>query len=210
MKNTMRIFIGLALIVLLAGGAYFGAQALARLGNGSEVVSSPGSAVTNPNTNDGLDGMVMEGNEGELAENGGTIEMPLESATELPESEPEAVGFVLEREDDTFTIGTGEPKISVEMNDDGTPNINISGTEGPSVEVVITRDTQIFEDVTDPTAMFSGESESLQQEVKLVDSLEDVDTNDATMIVWGTKRGERVIADVVVVIPSLMVEADQR
>ena len=133
------------------------------------------------------------------------MEIAVENAAELPDRDPDTAGFVLQREDDTFLIGTGEPKISVEMNDDGMPNISINGTEGPTVEVVITRDTQLFEDVSDPTAFFSGENDSFQQEVRLIDSLDDVAIDDATMMVWGTKRGERIVADVVVVTPTFAV-----
>jgi hypothetical protein len=129
---------------------------------------------------------------------GQVVEIDVENAAELPDRDPDASGFVLQREDDTFLIGTGEPKITVEMNDDGTPNISIKGTEGPAIEVVITRDTQLFEDASDVTALFSGESNTFQQEVRQIDSLDDVAEN-ATMQVWGTKRGERIVADVVVV-----------
>ena len=86
------------------------------------------------------------------------------------------------------------------MNDDGTPNIRIKSTEGPTIEVVITRDTQLLEDASDMTALATGSGGSMQQEVKPIDSLDDL-AQDAQMMVWGTKRGERVVADVVLVIP---------
>jgi hypothetical protein len=70
--------------------------------------------------------------------------------------------------------------------------------------VVITRDTQLFEDASDMTALFSGESDAFQQEVKQIDSLDDV-TENVTMLVWGTKRGERIVADVVLVVPPFAV-----
>jgi hypothetical protein len=70
--------------------------------------------------------------------------------------------------------------------------------------VVITRDTQLFEDASDVTALFSGESDTFQQEVEQIDSLDDVAEN-ATMLVWGPKRGERIVADVVLVVPSFAV-----
>ena len=204
MKNTKWIVIGIGigLVVLLAAGAYFGAQALNSPGRGEE------TAVSSPNTNDGLSGVVLDQSEAPLLEEGTSgqmVEMAGEIAAELPDKNPDTAGFVLQREDDTLLIGTGEPKISVEMNDDGMPNISINGTEGPAVEVVITRDTRLFEDVTDPTAFFSGENDSFQQEVKLIDSLDDVAINDASLMVWGTKRGERIVADVVVVTPPFAV-----
>jgi hypothetical protein len=202
MKYAKWIMIGIGVIVLLAGGAYFGAQTLASRETEEK------TAVANPNTDDGLSGIILDQIEGQLPENGMSqqrIEIAFENAAELPDRDPDTAGFVLQREDDTFVIGTGEPKISLLMNDDGTPNISIDGTEGPTVEVVITRDTQIFEDVSDPPAFFSGESDSFQQEVKLIDSLDDVAIDDATMMVWGTKRGERIIADVVVVITTIAV-----
>ncbi len=204
MKNAKWTLVGIGLLMLLAGGAYFGAQALANREDARE------AAVVDPNTNGGLSDMILDQSEEGLFENspsGQMIEMEIENAAELPDSEPETAGFILEREDDTLLIGTGEPKISLKINDDGTPNISIDGTEGPSVEVVITHNTKIFEDVSDPTAMFSGESDSFQQEVKLVDSLDDMTVNDATVMVWGTKRGERIIADVVLVTPPMVVSS---
>lgn len=201
MKNAKWIVIGIGLIVLLAGGAYYGAQTLASQGRGEETV------IANPTSNDGLSGVVLDQSEGQLPENGMSgqmMEIAVENAAELPDREPDTAGFVLQREDDTFLIGTGEPKISVEMNDDGTPNISINGTEGPTVEVVITRDTQLFEDASDVTALLSGESATFQQQVKQIDSLDDVPEN-VTMQVWGTKRGERIVADVVVVTPPFAV-----
>lgn len=201
MNNTRWIILGIGLVLLLAGGAYFGAQALASQGTGEE------TAVSFPNTNDGLSGLVMDQGEGQSPEEGTSgqmMEIAVENAAELPDRDPDASGIVLQREDDTFLIGTGEPKISVAMNDDGTPNISIDGTEGPAVEVVITRDTQLFEDATDVTALFSGESDTFQQEVEQIDSLDDVAEN-ATMLVWGPKRGERIVADVVLVVPSFAV-----
>jgi len=203
-KNAKWILVGIGLLILLTGGAYFGAQALANREDARE------AAVVDPNTNGGLSDMILDQSEEGLFENspsGQMIEMEIENAAELPDSEPETAGFILEREDDTLLIGTGEPKISLKINDDGTPNISIDGTEGPSVEVVITHNTKIFEDVSDPTAMFSGESDSFQQEVKLVDSLDDMTVNDATVMVWRTKRGERIIADVVVVTPLIAVSS---
>jgi hypothetical protein len=196
MKNAKWIIVGIGLLMLLAGGAYFGAQALENREDAGE------TDVVDPNTNGGLSDMILDqGEEGLFANSssGQMIEIEIDNAAELPDREPETAGFILEREDDTLLIGTGEPKISLKINDDGTPNIGIDGTEGPSVEVVITHNTRVFEDVSDPTAMFSGESDAFQQEVKLVDSLDDMTVNDATVMVWGTKRGERIIADVVVV-----------
>jgi hypothetical protein len=200
MGNAKWIIVGIGLLVLLAGGAYFGAQALVSRGTEEE------TAIASSNTNDGLSGIVLDQSEGQTPENGKSgqmMEIAVENAAELPERDPDTAGFVLQREDDTFLIGTGEPKISVEMNEDGTPNFSINGTEGPTVEVVITRDTQLFEDASDVTALFSGESDTFQQEVKQIDSLDDVKEN-TTMQVWGTKRGERIVADVVVVTPPLV------
>jgi len=204
MKSAKWIIVGIGLLILLASGAYFGAQSLANREDGGE------TAGVNPNTNSGLSDMILDQSEEGLFGSGSSgqmIEMEIDHAAELPDSEPETAGFILEREDDTLLIGTGEPKISMEINDDGMPNINIDGTEGPSVEVVITHKTKIFEDVSDPTAIFSGESDSFQQEVRLVDSLDDMTVNDATVMVWGTKRGERIIADVVVVTPPIVLSS---
>jgi hypothetical protein len=197
MKNAKWIMIGFVLAILLAGGAYFGTQALARGGDGEE------TAAISPNTDDGLSGLVMAGDENGMPESGVASRVEIEPAAGVPETEPEVFGFILQREDDTFLIGTGKPKISMELNDDGTPNIRIKSTEGPTIEVVVTRDTQLLEDASDMTALAIGDGGSMQQEVKSIDSLDDL-AKDGQMMVWGTKRGERVVADVVLVIPPFV------
>jgi hypothetical protein len=202
MKNTKWLLIGIGLLILLAGGAYFGAQALVEQGEGGE------TADLNPNINAGLSGLNLEKSEDDPIDIGSgqmqKIAIEVNPAAELPESEEDAYGFVLRREDDRFLIGTGMPKMELQKNDDGTMNMVVTGTEGPSYEVVVTRDTQLFLDVSDMTALIDGEGGgSMQREVKPLDSLDDID-QDTQLQVWGTKRGERIVADVLVVIQPLM------
>jgi hypothetical protein len=200
MKNIKWVLIGIGLLILLAGGAYFGAQALVEQGEEGE------TADLNPNINAGLSGLNLDQSQDDLLEmgSGQAIEMEVNPASGLPERESDAFGFVLQREDDTFLIGTGMPKMDLQENDDGTMNMVVTGTEGPSYEVVVTRDTQLFEDVSDMTALITGEGGgSMQQEVKPLNSLDDIE-QDSQLQVWGTKRGERIIAEVLVVIPPFV------
>ena len=202
MKNAKWLLIGIGLLILLASGAYFGAQALVAQGEGGE------TADLNPNINAGLSGLNLEQSEDDPIDIGSgqrqKMEIEVNPAAELPESEADAYGFVLQREDDKFLIGTGMPKMELQKNDDGTMNMVVTGTEGPSYEVVVTRDTQLFMDVSDMTALINGEGGgSIQREVKTLDSLDDIN-QDTQLQVWGTKRGERIVADVLVVIQPLM------
>ena len=75
----------------------------------------------------------------------------------------------------------------------------IPSTDGPQLEVVITPDTIIYRDVTDltiPPDQESGEREIVQQ-VRQVESSDDVNGN-LELEVWGERRGDRIVATVLV------------
>jgi hypothetical protein len=82
----------------------------------------------------------------------------------------------------------------------GEQKVNL-GHSGPEIEVVVSRDTIVYRDETEmptanPETMKSGE-QTIQQVIRPVDSLDEIGQN-AELQVWGTKRGDRVVAEVVV------------
>jgi hypothetical protein len=71
---------------------------------------------------------------------------------------------------------------------------------GPEVEVVVTQDTIFYEDITKVNfAASEGESkeQTVQQEVRQVDPPSDL-AQGASVLVWGERHGDRVVATVVV------------
>ena len=113
-------------------------------------------------------------------------------APELPTIQADVRGVFLSRSGETFTIGTGNVGLTVMGNGSGavTPSVNY---DGPTYQVVVTKDTQIYKDTTqlDP-----GNTGPIQQTVApgTLDNL-----NSVTMIaVWGKKTGDRYIADIIV------------
>ena len=91
-------------------------------------------------------------------------------------------------------------EVMVEVDDTGEREVSFEHS-GPEVEVVVSRDTILYQDVTryvpdDPAARKSSER-TVQQVVKPIDSLEEIGQN-AEMEVWGERRGDRIVAEVVV------------
>ena len=187
MKRTILVAGGVAILVaLLAGAAYVGAQMLG---------SSPGTAA-----DDGSGGRVME----LIADVGSgpvSLKIRIEPAPELPDRPAAAAGVFVRRQDNSVFVGTGNIELDVEVNGNtGERTVNL-GHSGPVIEVVVSRDTIVYRDETemptaDPETLKSGE-QTIQQVIRAVDSLEEAGQN-TELQVWGTKRGDRVVAEVIV------------
>jgi hypothetical protein len=65
--------------------------------------------------------------------------------------------------------------------------------EYPMVEILITRDTLIYKDVTDLSNTNQG---GVAQQVVVVGTIEEI-TKGSSIVVWGEKRGERILAEVI-------------
>ena len=63
--------------------------------------------------------------------------------------------------------------------------------KGPKVEVVVTNETMVYRETTQPP---SGQNETIQQTVA-EGTLDDLNS-DSMIRVWGRKSGDRIIADV--------------
>jgi hypothetical protein len=186
MKGRILIAGGVVLIVaLLAGAAFVGARML--------TAPDETTAAT------GASGRVME----IVTDDGSgpvSLRIIIEPAPELPDRPSEASGIFLRRQDDSIFVGTGGIELDVEVKDGSEPVISLS-SDGPEVEVIVTRDTAIYSDETDIhgdglTSRESGEK-TIQQVIKLADSLDEVGPN-TELQVWGERRGDRVVAEVLV------------
>lgn len=122
-----------------------------------------------------------------------------EPAEELPDRPADTGGAFLRREDDSIFVGTGNIELEVEVNTaTGVDEVNLS-SDGPEVEVVVTRDTILYEDITDMDEAFAdGESgdKILQQRLR-PGSLEEIGEN-MEIQAWGRLQGDRIIAEVLV------------
>lgn len=73
------------------------------------------------------------------------------------------------------------------------------GNDGPQLEVLPTRNTRLYQDDTDVTGQMpaeSGEVQIVQQVRPAADS--GAIAEDMVVQVWGERRGERIVADVLV------------
>jgi hypothetical protein len=168
---------GVALVVLLAGGAYMGGRLLAQ---------QPQAAGS-----DGGMGLSIAGGSGGPR----SFKMSKEPAPELPQTPADAQGIFVRSEDRSIFIGTGQVTMMAKASPGQAPQTS-SDYDGPVVEVVINQDTTIYRDTTKlPETAPSGDIE-VQQTVG-PGSIDEIGEN-SMLQVWGNKTGDRVVAQVVV------------
>jgi hypothetical protein len=102
--------------------------------------------------------------------------------TEVPQTLPDMVGPVVTIQDQDFTVQS-QSKGSVEQN-------------GPRTDIVIAADTRVYQDITsrDTSSVVNGKLQMrvapyAHNQIKVGDLL----------MVWGNQRGERLVADAVIV-----------
>jgi len=192
MNRSIVLIGGLVIIVvvLLAGGAYTAVQLLAEPEEETAVASSGGGRVMQS---------VQVANDGAPV----SVKTTILPAAELPDEESTAFGIVLSRQDDTLALGTGAIDLNVDVEVDGNSGQEttsvVPSTNGPELEVVLTRDTIFYRDVTDvvgQTPNESGEITIMQEIRPVTDSNELQEKMEAE--VWGRRSGDRITAEVVV------------
>ena len=112
---------------------------------------------------------------------------PVERPEELPDEEPDVCGVVTRRDGNSLFLGTGS--YSVGVGEDGVTELDYSG---PEVEVVVTHDTEIYEE----TIELDFEADTMQRTLEPA-TLDDI-VQATSVQVWGEKRGDRVTARVLV------------
>jgi hypothetical protein len=121
-------------------------------------------------------------------------------AKELPTTQPTLMGPFVERKDKTIFIQSVSLKAGgkgVVVSKGGGEVVAGSPSEdsGPKVEVVITNETTIYRDTTQPGEPPStGETQTVQQTVEEA-TLDDLNSQ-SMVTVWGRKSGDRIIADI--------------
>jgi hypothetical protein len=114
-------------------------------------------------------------------------------AEELPKRPPEVEGLFVERQDSLIIV---EDDRSTGDSVAGSP-VGIGG--GPKSEVVITADTQVYHDTTQPPDKRpSGNDPRVIQQTVEDGMLDDLIASQSLIMAWGRKSGDRIIAEVVV------------
>jgi hypothetical protein len=186
---------GLGLVALLGGVAYVA----------SRFVTPPSG------TNDG--GVMQSFGSGGVA--GVPLGQPIaravkgpniKNAAEIPSAPPDVQGIFRKREDNSLFIGTGNVTLAIPASNTSGGQMNAQ-TDGPDVEVVVTRKTHIFKDTT-PITMDAIESgRELQQKVEQIESLDalvDALGKADGLSVWGARNGDRYVAETILYRPPVM------
>ena len=189
MKRFLIVISAVVVLLLIAGGGYTAVKLLAEP-EGETAVSGRGGRVMES---------VQVNNDGAPV----NVQTTILPATELPDEEAAAFGIVISRQDDTLTVGTGNLELNVDVEMDGDTGQETTSvvpiTNGPELEVVLTRDTILYREVTDiegQTPDQSGEV-TIMQEVRPVNDSGQIEAK-MEVQVWGERRGDRIIATVVV------------
>lgn len=182
MKKRVLIIGGIVvLIVLLAGAAFVGGrlltgQGLPGLSSGPQVVTGPGG------------GTYFRIKPGDI-----------QPAQELPQTPADARGLFDHRKDNSIFVGTGNVTMMAKKDQSGNVQMSASHT-GPTVEVVVSPQTIVYNDVT--MQQFNGPPPTGQKIQQVVEpgSLDEVGEY-SEITAWGKKTGDRIIADVLVYTP---------
>ena len=121
-------------------------------------------------------------------------------AEELPETPPEAEGLFVERQDNVIIVEDDQPVDSVS----GSP-VGLGG--GPKMEVVVTTETLIYHDTTQPPARRpSGNDPRVIQQTVEEGTLDDLNAAPSLVRIWGHKSGDRIIAEILLYIDPVVIE----
>ncbi len=190
-KSNSRVLViigGVVVLMVLAAGAYTAVRLLAQSG-GAAATGGDGARVMQT---------VIDNGSGPIS-----VRTTLLPAPELPADPADAAGIVTSRQDNSIMLGTGNIDVAVEVQVDAATGQEsrsvIPRTDGPELEIIIGPDTVLYRDVTDYQADMPGESgeREVQQVVRPAGSADTIEPQ-MEMAVWGERRGDRVIADVVV------------
>lgn len=186
------IFISGSIVVVVVALAALGTLAAQMFVGPDEV------AADSPQENTHIIKLVRDEGDGPIS-----LTITIEPAPELPDRTPDQAGVLVGQEDNMVSIGTGqiEADISVKVVKGQEPEHSLSVTHsGPVVQVKITDDTVIYQDVTQlnlkPGEDLNGEI-TVQQEVEAVSSLEGLG-NQGEIKVWGHQQDDQLVADVLV------------
>jgi hypothetical protein len=170
-KKILFIVGGLAVVALLAGGAYMAVRLLNAVAPAASSGGLAGLNSTNANTKT-------------------TIE--LIPAPELPTGMPDVAGDITDVKDNSLFVSSQSKAQPI---------------GGPVIEVVIVQETKIYRDVTRDHLPTPDPNQTRQQAQMVVElSTSDQLVQGSFVSVWGQPRGDRLVADVVLVMGPQVVK----
>ena len=188
MKKPRLIIGGIVLILLLAGAAFVGARLLNGQGLPGLSLGGQGFSLGGSNSNG------VHINRGDI-----------QPAKELPQTRADINGVLDHRQDNGIFVGTGKVMMSVRRNIQSGEVQTPSSHDGPTVEVLVTTQTKIYQDVT--MNQFDGpppEGRKIQQILES-GSLDGIGQS-SMIYIWGRKMGDRFIADILVYSPPAFIK----
>jgi hypothetical protein len=134
------------------------------------------------------------------------VRVTYEDAAELPDEPAALSGLFVDRDGDTFTVGTGPVavEVSVEVVNDQDPVTTIHANHhGDEAEFVVTPATIIYKDTTaqpqiTPEDIEAGEMTILSTVAP--GSLDEIGEN-MELRIWGTEQNGQLVADVLLYAP---------
>jgi hypothetical protein len=182
-KKITFIIAGIAGVLVLAGAAFMAMRLLAT----GQVMDGLGSGTRMQIMGGGPTGAKM------------TYNIDINPAPELPKQSPQANGIITTLNDNSFMV-QGGGKVLVSKSSDGTINAQ---SDGPSTEIVITQKTIIYRDATfDTHSPVNGEK--VQQVIEPF-AENQIEKNNIARV-WGSKSGDRLIADVILITLPVMLK----
>ena len=141
-------------------------------------------------------GRMINGGVGPLNLFGGTGEgdgISILPAKELPKTPAEVEGVFVERQDNIIVVESDQ------TGGDGAAGSPVGVGGGLKFEVVVTAETLIYHDTTEPPARPpSGDDPRELQQTVAAGTLDDLNDSQSLVMVWGRKSGDRIIAEVLV------------
>jgi hypothetical protein len=174
MKRSIVVVAGvLALVLLLAGGAYMGGRLL---GAGPEAGDTEG-----PTIKIGMG-------------KGPLVEAQWVKAEECPAEDPDVAGAFARRQDNSIFVDETEDGFRISQDDSG--SFSIVNTTGQIHEVVVTGETGVYVDSTNEKIDEALSDGKLYQKLG-TGTLEEI-ADLSYVRAWGEKRGDRLIASVLI------------
>lgn len=122
-------------------------------------------------------------------------------AEQLPKMQPAVEGLYVGRQDNIIFVQTNPP------GGDGVSGAPVGMGGGPKFEVVVTTETILYHDITEPPARRpSGDDPRELQQIVEEGTLDDLNDSQSLVMVWGRKSGDRIIAEVLLYIDLVMIE----
>jgi len=171
----------IASIVLLGGAAFVGGRLL------NQAAPPP----------EGKGGLVVSGG----PDGAQRVSVQIEPSKDLPNTVPDVRGLFAERKDNSIFVTIGD-KFMVQVDKNGTVKTQTDGN-GDKLEVVVTSDAIIYKDVTQPPEPGAVPSDSKVQQQVAKGSLDEIGSN-SFVSAWGERRGDRLIAKVLLYSQPMM------